>query len=417
MIRSIRSIKIIRHFIVKYIYQARSKEGKIETGTVEASTKEAAAALLQKYNIFVTSIKEQTPMILRTENLSFLNKISKKDLAIFSRQLAVMMQSRVPVTQSLKSLAVQTKNPNFKEKILKISQLVEEGNPLSEAFGTYPETFNIFYVSLIKTGEASGKISESLDYLSDHLEREHDISSQLKSAMIYPAFVICVLVAVISIVMIFVMPRLVDLLKQTTSKPPLFTSLMINFYGFLGQYWWVLAVAFFLLVLFIIYYFTTKEGKKRYDKLSLKIPFVGDFLKKIFLIRFAENISTLIGSGLSINNALKITKDTVDNFVYKEILAETEERVSEGEKISAVLVKYPKYAPPFVVQMIQVGEDTGKLDKNLMEIVNFYEKEVNRAVALFTALLEPILIIFLGIIVALLAVSVIEPLYGALGTM
>jgi type IV pilus assembly protein PilC len=401
---------------MKYIYQARSKEGKLETGTVEASTKEAAALILQKYNVFVTSIKKQTPLLLRTENISFLNKVSKKDLAIFSRQLAVMMQSRVPVTQSLKSLAVQTKNPSFKEKILKISQMVEEGNSLSSACSAFPEVFNIFYVSLIKTGEASGKISESLYYLSNHLEREQDINSKITGAMIYPAFVIAVLFFVILLVIFFVMPRLIDLLKQTAVEPPLFTTMMINFYSFLANYGWILIVGFFFLVLFVAYYFTTKEGKKRYDELSLKIPFIGGFFKKIFLIRFAESISTLVGAGLSINNALKITRDTVDNFVYKKILTETEEKVSEGEKISSVFVKYPDYAPPFVVQMIQVGEETGTLDKNLMEIVKFYEKEVERAIEVFTALLEPIMIIFLGAIVALLAISVLEPLYGTLST-
>lgn len=401
---------------MKYIYQARSKEGKIETGTVEASSKEAAALLLQKYNIFVTSIKESSPLILRTENISFLNKVGEKDLAIFSRQLAVMMQSRVPVTQSLKSLAIQIKNPAFKSKILKVAQLVEEGNSLSESFATFPEVFNIFYVSLIKTGEASGKISESLYYLSEHLERDHDIHAKISGALIYPIFVISVLVVVISLVIFFIMPRLIDLLKQTTTKPPAFTQMMIDFYGFLGNYGWVVMIAFVLLILFIGYYFTTKEGKKTYDELSLKTPLIGSFLKKIFLIRFAENISTLIGAGLSINNALKITKDTLDNSVYKKIVTETEEGVSQGEKMSSILVRYPEYAPPFVVQMIQVGEETGKLDKNLMEIVNFYEKEVQRAVETFTALLEPALIIFLGVVVALLAISVIEPLYGALGT-
>ena len=401
---------------MKYIYQARSKEGKVETGTVEASSKESAALLLQKYNIFVTSIKEQSPLILRAENISFLNKVSKKDLAIFSRQLAVMVQSRVPITQSLKSLAVQVKNPGFKEKILKISQLVEEGSPLSEAFATFPEVFNIFYVSLIKTGEASGKISESLYFLSDHLEREHDISSQITGAMVYPIFVISVLLLVIPMVIIFLMPRLVDLLKQTAVKPPVFTQMMIAFYGFLANYGWILLVGFVLLIIFVIYYFTTEEGKKRYDWLSLKVPFWGGFLKKTFLIRFAENISTLIAAGLSINNALKITRDTVGNFIYKKILTETEERVSQGEKISSVLTKYPELVPAFVVQMIEVGEETGTLDKNLMEIVNFYNKELKRAIETFTALLEPILIIVLGIIVAFLAISVIGPLYGALGT-
>jgi len=401
---------------VKYFYQARSKEGKIETGTVEASSKESAAVLLQKYNIFVTSIKEQSPSFFKSTP-AFFSRVSRKDLAIFSRQLSVMLQARVPVVQSLKSLAVQTKNPGFKDKIVKISQLVEEGEPLSEAFGTYPETFNVFYTSLIRTGEASGKISESLYYLSEHLEREHDIISQIRSALIYPAFVIAVLVIVVLIVMFFVMPRLMDLIKETTSKPPFFTTLMINFYGFLMNYGWIILVAFFSLVTFLVYYMTTKEGRRRYDKWSLKAPLLGEFLKKVFLIEFAENISTLIGAGLTINKALQITRDTINNFTYKKIITETEESVSEGQRISSVLLKYPEYVPAFVVQMVQVGEETGTLDKNLMQIVDFYQKEVNRAVQTFTALLEPILIIFLGIVVAFLAVSVIEPLYGTLGSL
>jgi type IV pilus assembly protein PilC len=401
---------------MKYLYQARSKEGNMETGTVEASSKEAAGVLLQKYGIFVTSIKEQGGVLFKVNNIKLFKNVSKKDLAIFARQLAVMLESRVPVTQSLKSLAVQTKNSDFKEKIFKIAQFIEEGNSLSEAFGQYPKTFGTFFVNLLKTGEASGKISESLAYLSEHLERENDIMSQLKSAMIYPAFVIVVLFSVMLMVMFFVMPKLVDLLKQTTSKPPAVTVFMINFYGFLLNYGWILILGFVALIGFIVYYFTTKEGRKKYDVIALKVPIVSGFLKKIFLIRFAENISTLISAGLSINTALDITKETVDNFAYKEMIAEVATRVSQGERMSSVLIKYPSYAPPFVVQMIQVGEETGKLDKNLMEIVNFYQKEVNRAVATFTALLEPVLIIFLGAIVAIMALTVLEPLYGALGT-
>jgi type IV pilus assembly protein PilC len=401
---------------MKYIYQARTKEGKIETGTVEASSKESAAFLLQKYNIFVTSIKEEKFSIKWEGNITIFEKVSQKDLAIFSRQLAVMMQSRVPVTQSLKSLAIQIKKQGFKEKVLKISQLVEEGNSLSDSFAEYPEIFNIFYISLIKTGEASGKISESLYYLSDHLERESDISSKIKSAMIYPAFVIVVLFVVILIVMFFVMPRIAELLTETTNEPPMLTKLMIGFYSFLMHYGWILVVGFISLVVFIMYYFTTKEGKKKYDELILKIPFLSGFMKKIFLVRFAENVATLIGAGLSINKALNVTKDTVQNYVYKKIITETEKKVSEGEKISSVLTKYPDFTPAFVVQMIQVGEETGNLDKNLMEIVNFYQKEIARAVEIFTAMLEPILIVFLGAIVALLAVTVLEPLYGSLGT-
>jgi len=401
---------------MKYIYQARSKEGKIETGIIEASSKEAAAFILQKYNIFVTSIKEQPPLLFRFENVGILSKVSKKDLAIFSRQLAVMVGSRVSVNQALRSLAIQTKNLAFREKIIKIAQLVEEGSPLSNALAAFPEVFNVFYRSLIKTGEASGKISESLYFLSEHLEREHDIISQIRGALIYPIFVISVVFIVIPIVIIFVIPKIVDLLKQTTSQPPMFTQLMINFYMFLANYGWIVLAGFVLAILFIIYYFTTKKGKIQFDKLILKAPLIGELLKKIFLVRFAENISTLISAGLSINNALKITKDVVGNFVYKEIITETEKRVIEGERISSVLVKYPDYVPPFVVQMVQVGEETGSLDKNLMEIVNFYNKEIKRAIEIFTVLLEPVLIIILGVAIAFLALSVIQPLYGAIGT-
>lgn len=167
---------------------------------------------------------------------------------------------------------------------------------------------------------------------------------------------------------------------------------------------------------FIIYYFKTKKGKRTYDKLSLSLPIIGGFFKKISLIRFTENLSTLISAGLSVNSALRITKDTIDNYIYKQIVSETEEGVSEGEKISSVLVKHQEYVPPFVIQMIEVGEQTGRLDKNLMEVVNFYQKEVKRAVETFITMLEPILIIFLGAVVALLAISVLSPLYGALGT-
>ena len=399
---------------MKYNYQARTKEGKIETGTVEASSRDTAAALLQKYNIYVTSLKEiKSPFAIK---IKFFEKVSKKDLAIFSRQIAVMLDSRVPVIQSLNSLAVQIKKETFREKILKISQMVEEGSPLSEAFGAFPETFSIFYVNLIKSGEASGKISEALYYLSDHLEREADIEAQLKSAMVYPIFVICVLFVVLLIVMFGVMPKLVDLLKETTSKPPFFTVLMLNFYAFLRNYGWIVLLAFFALIAFFIFYFRTKEGKKKFDKLSLKIPLWGVVLQKIFLIRFAESVSTLISAGLSINKALQITRDTVNNHIYKNIIIEVEKEVSEGEKISSVFMKYPEHVPVFVVQMIKVGEETGKLSKTLMEVVNFYQKEVKRAVDTFASLLEPILIIFLGIVVALLAVSVLSPLYGSLGT-
>jgi len=401
---------------LKFSYKARTKEGKIETGTVEASSKEAAVLLLQKYDIFVTSmtaIGEKKPFLI---NARIERKISRKDLAVFSRQLAVMLDSRVPVIQSLNGLALQANKENFKKVILEISRFVEEGVPLSEALGHFPQIFDNFFVNLVKSGEISGNISEALYYIADHLEREQEIVSQLQQAMVYPIFTLSVLFVVLNIIIIFLLPKIEELIRESSANPPPFTQIMLGFYHFLGNFWWMMMLAFLIGVVAVVFYFKTKNGKKVYDRLSLKIPFLGDILRKIFLSRFCGNVSTLMTAGISINRALKITSDTVNNSVYKEIINEIERKVSEGEKISSLLMQRSDYFPPFVVQMIKVGEETGKLDKTLMEVVNFYQKEVKRAIDLFLTLLEPMLIIFLGLIVGVIAISVFAPLYGALGT-
>jgi type IV pilus assembly protein PilC len=401
--------------MAKFNYKARTKEGKMETGTIEASNKDAAAVLLQKYGMFVTGLEETIERKQISDFLKFEGGVSKKDLAIFSRQLAVMMQSRVPVIQSLESLAVQSRKANFRKIILEVANLVEEGVALSDAFARYPRVFDNFYVSLVRSGEISGKIADTLYYISDHLEREHDIIAQVRQAMIYPAFTLGILFVVINIVVIFLLPRIEELIKQSSTAPDAFTVFTLNFYDFLGSWWWLLVLGIFALAGGIFFYFRTKEGKKVYDRLSLRIPYLGDILRKVFLARFCGNIATLMAAGISINKALKITEDTISNSVYKNIIGVVEKRVSEGEKISSALVQYPLYFPSFTVQMIKVGEDTGKLDKTLLEVVNFYQKEVKAAIDLFLTLLEPMLIIFLGLIVGLLAISVFAPLYNALG--
>lgn len=401
---------------MKFNYKARTKEGKIEKGTIDAFSKEAATLLLQKYNIFVTSLEEQWLKESFLERLRFQRKVSRKNLVIFFRQLSIMLESRVPVVQALLSLSFQTHKKSFKEVILKISSLVEQGVPLSEALATYPKIFNDFYVNLVKSGEVSGKISETFSYLSDYLEREDDIIVQIKQAMVYPIFVLCVMFLVIIIIIVEVVPRISDLVKEVDSKPPLSTLIMLNFYKFLENYWLILTAGLFLLVILMFYYFNTKIGRKNYDKISLKMPFMAGFLKKVFLIRLCGNISTLLVAGISINKALKITEDTINNIVYKGITAQIEKEVSEGGRISSAMLKNQDYFPPFVVQMVRVGEETGKLDKTLMGVVNFYQKEIKRAIDLFSRLLEPVMIIFLGAIVLMLAISVLSPLYSLLGT-
>ncbi|MSU54429.1 MAG: type II secretion system F family protein [Candidatus Staskawiczbacteria bacterium] len=400
---------------MKFNYKARTRDGKIETGVIDASGREAAAVLLQKYNIFITSLTQETEKSPLLKGIKFEKKVSNRDLVIFSRQLAVMLESRVSVIQSLSSLAIQTKKDNFKKIILEISGLVEEGIPLSGAFSRYPKLFDNFYVNLVKSGEVSGKISQTLYYISDHLEAEQDIISKVRQAMIYPLFTVSVLFVVLNIIIIFLLPRVQELIMESSNDPSAFTVFTMNFYEFLGNWWWITVLLLSVIVTSLVFYVKTKQGREIYDVVSLKIPFMGDILRKVFLARFCGNISTLIVAGISINKALKITADTVNNSVYKNIIGNIEQKVSEGEKISSVLGQYPVYFPSFVIQMIKVGEETGKLDKTLMEVVVFYQKEIKRSIDLFLTLLEPMLILFLGAIVGLLAISVFAPLYSTLG--
>ena len=399
---------------MKFIYKARNKAGKIETGVIESNSRDSAALLLQKYGVFVTYLEEQQTDKVSFANMRIERKTSKKDLVIFFRQLAVMLESQVPVVQSLDSLALQTKKLKFKAIIQEISKSVQEGIPLSGAMANYPKVFDNLYVSLIKSGEVSGNIAGALRYLSEHLERENDINAQLKQAMVYPIFVITVLFIVLGIIIIGVMPRIVNLIEETGTDPSLSTKMILNFYKFLSNYWWAILLCIIFCIMLVVYYFRTKDGKEFFDRTSLTLPFIGTFLKKVFLTRFCANISTLMTSGVSINNALNVAKETTNNVAYKEIIFQIGKDVSEGNKMSISMSKSEDFFPPFVVQMIKVGEETGKLDQTMVEVVNFYQKDIKRSIDLFSSLLEPIMIIFLGGIVGMLAFSVLQPIYGSL---
>lgn len=402
---------------MEYIYKARTKDGKLETGTIEAYSQEAAAALLQKYNVFVTSLEEKKSKGSLLMKLELSRRVSKKDLAIFFRQLSLLLESRVPVVQSLLSLASETRKPSLKETILNVSSLVEEGIPLSEAFARHPRVFSPFYINLMRSGEASGKISGALYSVSEHLEKESDIIAQVRQATMYPFFVLAVVFIVMVVIVTRLIPRISDLIEETNAQPPLFTVIILNFYGFLEAYWWFLLAILILGIALLVYYVNTQEGRKRYDRISLKVPLLRDFLREVFLVRFCSNISTLVLAGISLNRALRITGDTVNNSVYRGVINDIEKRVSEGEKMSAAMAKHEQYFPLFVVQMVKVGEETGRLDKVLQDAVVFYQKDIKRTVDLFTTLLEPIIIVFLGIFIALLAVSVIFAIYGTIQTL
>ena len=377
---------------------------------VEASSKDAAINLLKSYQLFVTAVEEIAPPFY-AKKIRLFQRISKKEIVAFSRQLAIMFKSEIPLIEILQTLAKQTENQALKEKILGMVEKIEGGTSLSKTFSLYPQIFSQFYVSMVKSGEASGKLSEVFSYLADHLEREYSFNGKIRGALIYPIFLSCVFLLIIAAMVFFVMPQLTEILTEGATELPLMTKLLIGSADFLRKWMLLLIIILLGLAGFAFYFSRSKKGKSFFDKNLLKMPLLGSFLKKNYLSRFSLNLSTLISGGLPIVQAIQITGEVVGNEIYKKIISETSEGVKKGEAISALLQRYPKNITPLFIQMIVVGEKTGRLDAALLNVVDFYQKEVDRSLDNFMRLLEPILIIFFGVAVGILMMAVITPLY------
>ena len=402
---------------MKFEYQARTKSGEMRTGVVEALSREGAVLLLQRYGFFLTQLEEIESAPFYTKKISLLDKASRKDLVMFSRQLSIMFRSEVPLVESLRTLSNQTKKLDFKEKLLKLSERIEGGIAFSQALSSYPDLFDQFYINIVRSGESAGKLSEALGYLAEHLERDYYLRSKIKGAMIYPLLIICMVVGVIFLMTYFVLPQLIDLLKSTGQELPFLTKVVINVTDFARSVGGIISMIGFAIFLFFLFTLSkTEKGKARKDRILLKLPLLGDFFKMVYMSRFAENLSTLISGGLPIAKSLEIAGNVVGNTCYQEAIFKTTEEVKKGEKISSVLGRYPELFPAMFTTMILVGEKTGTLDSSLLNVVNFYRQEIERGIEDLLKILEPVMILFLGAGVGLVVASILLPLYQAISS-
>ncbi|MBI2038328.1 MAG: type II secretion system F family protein, partial [Candidatus Nealsonbacteria bacterium] len=268
-----------------------------------------------------------------------------------------------------------------------------------------------FYIAMIKSGETSGNLAESLDYLAEHLEKEYYLISKIKGAMTYPAVVFLVVIAVFVLMILFVIPNLSNVLKESGQELPLVTKIALSLPNLLKSWGWLFLLGIIGLFAFSARYYRTRNGKYFFDRLILKVPLVAPFLKIVYLSRFAENFSTLIAGGLPITQSLEISNRIIGSAVYKDIIALAQEEVKKGEQVSNVLIKFPEFFPPLFTQMMVVGERTGSLDKTLLILVDFYRKETDRMIESFLGIIEPLLIVFLGLAVGGLMGAVLVPMY------
>ncbi|MDP2930794.1 MAG: type II secretion system F family protein [bacterium] len=396
---------------MKFNYQARTKDGDIQAGSVEAASQEAALKVLQSYELVVTFLEKASAEPFYSRSLTIFQRISRKDLVLFSRELATMFKADVTLMESLRTIAEETKNLAFKEKILKLSEKIEGGTSFSDALSDFPNLFSPFYINLVKSGELSGKLSDVLEYLADHLERDYDFTQKITAMMMYPAVVLVVFIGVLLAMTIKVIPSLVEVLEFESYQLPMITKIVIAFSDIIRKYFLLIIVGGAGIAVAVWRFRKTPAGKKWFDNFLLKVPVINTFLKTVYLSRFSENLSTLTTGGLPIAKALEISAKVVNNSCFGGIILEACEEVRRGGNISLVFKKYPKLIPPFFSQMVSVGEKTGTLSTVLLGVSGFYQKETERSAEILLSLLEPLMIVILGGAVGVLIAAVLLPMY------
>lgn len=404
--------------MAKFQYTARTKEGKSESDIAEASSLEAAISMLQSQQLVIIEIKP----LEETESMNFnrfinrilnlFNRIKNEDIVLFSKQLAVLIQAKVPLVQSLRVMTKQISNPNFANIINAVANDVDAGMVFSRALSKYPQVFSNFFIQMTRSGEISGRLEETLTYLSDYINKQYLLNSKARGAMIYPAFIVGAFIIVGVLMLIFVIPNLTSILTESGQKLPFTTRLLIGTANFTKTWGWIVFIILGAVGYFIwISIKKSPEWRHTYDGLKLRLPIFGKLLQKIYLARFAETLSTLSSAGIAISQSLEITADVVGNSVYKRIILEADEAVRKGSNISAAFTRHSEILP-MVTQMISIGEQTGKLDSILKQISAFFTEEVNRAFDNIVNLIEPILIVVLGVGVGILVAAILLPIYS-----
>lgn len=396
----------------KYVYEARDKAGKVIKGMVEADSSEAAEDVLKYNQLFVITIKPYQTLEARIISIvkSIIGGVKVRDKAVFARQLSTMINAGLPLMDALKYIVKQTKNKEMVKATLKIIALIERGKSFSFALEQLSDIFPTVFVSMVRSGEASGKLDRVLTDLADQMESSYAMHSKIKSAMIYPVFIIFVLFAVGVFALIFIIPKLEDVFTSSGAALPLATRFLIAMSHFMVSYWYIVIISLVTIVIFIGYYITTRTGKVIVSKMNLVLPVLSKINKGIYVSTFARTLGLLITGGVPIIKSLAIVSEAIGNTVIDAQLKDAMMDVEKGVPLS-VPISEIKYFPPLVSSMIAVGEQTGQLDKILLNIARIYEEDTNNMLKGLTSLLEPIIMLVVGIAVGFLAVSVIMPIY------
>jgi len=394
-----------------FAYKAVTKSGVEQDGVIDAPNQDLAISSLQRRDLVLVSIHPFDNDTSFFGNIKLFRRVKSAEIVILSRQIATLFEAKVSVLSTFRLLAEESENPLLKDALTQVTDDIKAGAPISGALARHKIIFSDFYTSMVKSGEESGHLSETFNYLADYLDRSYAQSTKAKNALIYPAFVIASFLVVAVIMVTFVIPKLSVIIKETGQELPIYTKIVLWLSDFASAYGLFILLLLAGLSVFALRYVRTEDGKLSLDRFKLSIPYVGDLFRKLYLSRIADNLNTMITSGIPMVRALEVSADVVGNQVYRSIMMRSAEGVKGGNNTSDVLSNYPEI-PKIMVQMIRVGEESGKIGFVLGTMAKFYSREVDSQIDNLVSLIEPALIVVLGVGVAVLLTSVLVPIYN-----
>ncbi|MCX6752224.1 MAG: type II secretion system F family protein [Candidatus Nomurabacteria bacterium] len=395
-------------------YKAIDSQGGSKEGEIDASSRDMAISGLQRRGLVIISIKDEKES-KSIFQISFFDKVSNKDIVILSRQIATLFEAQVSALKTFSMLAANTENKLLGKKLSEISDDLQAGVSISGALAKHPDVFSNFYVNMVKVGEETGKLNQTFLHLAEYLDRQYSLTSKTRNALIYPVFVIITFFVVMTLMFVVVIPKLSSIILDSGQTVPFYTQVVIFISNIFVHYGFLALIFVVLLGIWVWRLSTTEKGKQYLDSLKLSLPAVGNLYTKLYLSRITDNLNTMLGSGVPIIRSIDITAEVVGSRVYKELLVEVADGVKSGLALSVAFEKHKKEIPGILVQMVQVGEETGSMGTILKTLTDFYKREVDDAIDTLVGLIEPVMIVVLGLGVGILLVSVLGPIYNMAG--
>ena len=401
---------------MKYRYKAKTQKGKTFSGVIEATSSELVMEMLHRRNLIVTEMEEIEKVSIYKKEIKILpERVKPKDLVFLFKQLSSLFSANVPLVEAITAVGKQSSSNFLRQILAEMTSDVDGGMAFSEALSRHPKAFSAFVENMVKTGEAIGNLERVLEYLSAHVERSYALTAKIKGAMYYPAFILGAIGVVVVIMLVFVMPQMSGMFAEFGVDLPLPTKVLVALSDFFVNYGWILFLGLFALGIFIWKYVKTPTGRRIKSKIEIKLPIIGLLFQNIYLSQLAENLGTLIKGGLPIVQSLGIVAEVVGNTLYKDTIRNCQNAVRRGETIASTFSE-SEIIPPVFSQMVSAGEKSGKTQDVLIDLAKFYNEEVDTMISNLMSLLEPVLIVIMGIMVGFIAAAVLLPVYQLSGS-